>query len=122
MSELSMVYYNNLLSLPPLLILIYSSRELPRVMTVTSNFWEPRFQVFATLGGLLGFAISFTSMWFISNSTATFYGLTGSLNKVIVVIVGMIMFNEPTNTQNLSSIALGLAAGALLGFAKLRSR
>lgn len=30
----------------------------------------------AALGGLLGFAISFTSLWFISRSTATVYSLT----------------------------------------------
>lgn len=120
MNEFSMVFYNNLLSLPLLVVLILAFGEVP-TLAKSGTLGSPFFQLAATLGGLLGFGISFTSMWFISNSTATFYSLTGSMNKILVVVVGMLLFNEPTNSQNLCSIALGLGAGVLLTFAKSRS-
>jgi hypothetical protein len=37
-----------------------------------------------------------------------------------VVVVGMALFHEPTNAQNLGSIGLGLGAGVLLTFARAR--
>lgn len=44
--------------------------------------------------------------------------MTGSFNKIIVAVAGIVGFQEPTSARNLLSIALGLAAGALFGFAK----
>ena len=46
------------------------------------------------------------------------YSLTGSLNKIIVAVAGIILFKEPTNTNNVSSIIVGLAAGIVFVLAK----
>ncbi len=91
------------------------------------------------MGGLIGFAISFSSLWFLSQTTATIYSLVGALNKIPVAVVsrgqvgegrgpeesscvfrtpptsqlGIVGFNEPTNPKNLASIIIGLGAGVL---------
>jgi GDP-mannose transporter len=39
-------------------------------------------QIVAFLGGLMGFAVSFASIWCMSRTSATIYSLTGSMNKV----------------------------------------
>ena len=53
-----------------------------------------------------------------SRSTATVYSLTGSLNKIIVAVVGIVLFREPSNIQNIVSIGVGLMAGIVFVLAK----
>jgi GDP-mannose transporter len=65
MDEFSMVYYNNLLSLPCIFLLMYGFGELP-TLTNQPALSEPPFLVVAAMGGLIGFAISFSSLWFLS--------------------------------------------------------
>lgn len=40
------------------------------------------------------------------------------MNKVIVALAGIILFQEPTTAGNLASIAVGLGAGTLFVMAK----
>lgn len=72
MDEFSMVYYNNLLSLPPILLLMAAFGEFSTVGQQPA-LHSPTFLAVALLGGLIGFAISFSSLWFLSNTTATIY-------------------------------------------------
>ncbi len=46
-------------------------------------------------------------------TSATIYSLVGALNKIPVAIVGLLVFQEPTNPKNLGSIILGLLAGVI---------
>lgn len=117
LSELSMVYYNNVLSVPPLLLLSLAFGE-PRRLASYTHFSSPEFGVVVLLGALLGFGVSFASIWCMSRTSATLYSLTGSMNKVVVALVGMWWFAEPATPTNLLSIGLGLAAGFLFVFAK----
>ena len=50
---------------------------------------------------MLGFAISFASLWFLSKSTPTTYSLVGSLNKIPISIIGLVIFKTPTSVNNL---------------------
>uniref|UniRef100_A0A6S8I4N4 Sugar phosphate transporter domain-containing protein n=1 Tax=Dunaliella tertiolecta TaxID=3047 RepID=A0A6S8I4N4_DUNTE len=117
MTELSLVYYNNVLSLPPIALLALASGEFPKVL-YSPALWNPQFQVVAFIGAVLGCAISYTSLWYMSTSTATLYSLTGGMNKVIVATAGIILFDESSGWRNLLSIAIGLAAGLVFVFAK----
>jgi GDP-mannose transporter len=65
MDEFSMVYYNNLLSLPCIFVLMYMFGELP-TLAHQPALNNPVFLIVAGLGGLIGFAISFSSLWFLS--------------------------------------------------------
>lgn len=115
LSEFSMVYYNNLLSIGPVLILIAVFGEMPWTQPALHNL---EFQLVVLAGGLLGFGISFTSLWYISRTTATVYSLTGSLNKIIVAVFGIILFREITSFSNIFSIVMGLLAGIVFVLAK----
>ncbi len=75
MNELSMVYYNNLLSLGPILLLAAGFGELPKLASQEA-LRNPEFLMVAGVGGVLGFMISFSSLWFMSRSSATVYSLT----------------------------------------------
>jgi GDP-mannose transporter len=113
------VYYNNLLSMPPILVLMWVFNEFPGLLDQPA-LKNPHFQAVALLGGFVGFAISFSSLWFLSQTTATIYSITGALNKIPVAVVGLVAFHEPTNSKNLASIIIGLTAGVIFVQAKSR--
>lgn len=62
MDEFSMVFYNNLLSVPPILGLMWAFGEFPRLGSQPA-LANPAFLCVATASGLIGFAISFFSLW-----------------------------------------------------------
>jgi len=119
-NQMSMVYYNNMLSIPLTLLLVLLRGELVG-FGQQQALYQPSFQALAVLGGLFGFTVSLTSIWFVSLTTATFYSLVGSFNKVIVAAAGIWWFNEQSGVRNLASIAAGLLAGTLLPFIKMRA-
>jgi GDP-mannose transporter len=62
--------------------------------------------------------LSFTSLWFLSTTTATAFSLVGSLNKVPIALLGLFAFGAPATPQNIASIGVGLAASAVFVLAK----
>lgn len=121
MDEFSMVYYNNLLSIPPILVLIFFFGE-HKTLLAQPALQNPTFLFVALVGGLIGFGISFSALWFLSQTTATIYSLVGALNKIPVAVVGILVFRDPTNPQNLASILIGLGAGILFTYAKSKGK
>eukprot|EP00270_Netrium_digitus_P000195 TRINITY_DN10200_c0_g1_i1.p1 TRINITY_DN10200_c0_g1~~TRINITY_DN10200_c0_g1_i1.p1 ORF type:complete len:419 (-),score=108.92 TRINITY_DN10200_c0_g1_i1:74-1330(-) len=118
LGEFSMVLLNNSLSLPLAAVLILCFGELPYVFS-SPLCRDYRFWFIATLSGMLGLAISFTSMWFLHQTSPTTYSLVGSLNKIPLSIAGMILFRAPTSIANMSSILFGCFAGVLFARAKM---
>jgi GDP-mannose transporter len=114
MDEFSMVYYNNLLSIPPILALMFCFGE-HKTLLAQPALANPVFLLTALLGALIGFGISFSALWFLSQTTATIYSLVGALNKIPVAIVGILAFHEASSMQNLGSIFIGLLVRAWAG-------
>lgn len=106
LSEFSMVLLNNSLSIPIAAFLLLLSNEIPYVLhsPLLHNGW---FWTACTSSGLLGLSISFTSMWFLHQTSPTTYSLVGSLNKIPLSIAGIMLFSVPTSAANLSSILFG---------------
>lgn len=117
MATHSQVYYNNLLSLPFVCILAAVFGEPQRIMTDPS-FTSPSFHTVAALSCIVSFSISYSTLWFLSTTTPTTYGLVGSLNKIPVAVIGMVLFKTVYSTANIASIAVGLLAGVLFVRAK----
>jgi GDP-mannose transporter len=113
----SQVFYNNVLSIPFVLLLVILFDE-PRKLIVDPAVPSPAFHAVVGLSCIVGFSISYATLWFLSTTTPTTYGLVGSLNKIPVAVIGMALFNAPTTTANLVSIGVGLAAGVLFVRAK----
>lgn len=117
MSTQSEVYYNNILSIPFILVLIWGFGEhvsLPQDPALKSS----AFLLAVGVSCFVGFYISYAALWFLSTTTPTTYSLIGSLNKIPVAIIGIIVFAAPTTPANLASIAVGLIAGVLFVRAK----
>ncbi|XP_041005744.1 GDP-mannose transporter GONST1 isoform X1 [Juglans microcarpa x Juglans regia] len=121
LNEFSMVLLNNTLSLPLGILLIFIFNEVD-YLTRTPLLRLPTFWFVMTLSGVLGLAISFTSMWFLHQTGATTYSLVGSLNKIPLSIAGILIFKVPTSLENSASIFFGLIAGVIFARAKMRER
>ena len=117
LNELSMVFYNNALSLPLIAVLAWARGDLGRASSEPA-LGDPRFLAAAGASAALAFGISFTSLWFLSTTTATTFSLVGSLNKVPVAAVGLVAFGVPATAQNVAAICTGLVASAVFVWAK----
>ncbi|WOL04500.1 GDP-mannose transporter GONST1 isoform X2 [Canna indica] len=113
-----MVILNNTLSLPLGLLLMFVFGEVEYIYN-TPLLKMPMFWLVITSSGFLGLAISFTSMWFLHQTSATTYSLVGSLNKIPLSMAGIYLFKVPTSMQNFLSIIFGLLAGVFFAIAKL---
>lgn len=118
LNEISMVLLNNALSLPFGMILILLFGEWEYILHV-DVIRIPMFWIVATASGLLGLAISFTSMWFLHQTGPTTYSLVGSLNKIPISVAGVLLFNVPLSVPNSFSILFGLFAGVIFARAKM---
>ncbi|KAL5555499.1 hypothetical protein UlMin_037735 [Ulmus minor] len=121
LNEFSMVLLNNTLSLPLGILLIFVFNEVDYLFT-TPLLRLPGFWLVMTLSGFLGLAISFTSMWFLHQTSATTYSLVGSLNKIPLSVAGILLFKVPTSLENSASIFFGLLAGVFFARAKMLER
>ena len=121
LDEVSMVFINNILSIPLLILLVVTSGEVAGV--IYAEQWQKcHFLTAITTSGMLGLLISFTSLWFLHQTSPTTYSLTGSLNKIPTAAVGHFLFHSTTSSiTNTLSIAAGLAAGVVFTLTKLRS-
>ena len=119
LDEFSMVLYNNILSIPFVVVLMITDGEVPKFAYELQQ-QTPMFFIAASLSGVLGFAISIASLWFLSRTSATTYSITGSLNKIPTVVFGYFFFTTQTSFWNLLSVAFGLGAGLCFTGAKLK--
>jgi GDP-mannose transporter len=74
LDEFSMVFYNNLLSLPLIAGLMWWQGEwasLPQ----QPDLYNPAFLVVASLTGVVAFGISFSVLWFLSTTMPTTFSL-----------------------------------------------
>lgn len=117
LDEYSMVLYNNVLSLPLLIIAAGVNGEFTTILQEPAVY-NIRFQAAACLSAICGFLISFCSLWFLSTTTATTYSLVGSLNKLPIAIFGLFIFDTAWDIKNIASIAVGLLAGIVFARAK----
>jgi len=115
LDKISMVLYNNVLSLPLLLVVAGINGEYTSLLQEPA-LYNSRFQAAACLSALCGLLISFCSLWFLSTTTATTFSLVGSLNKLPIAVFGLIFFDAVWSAKNVASIAIGLLAGIV--FAK----
>jgi len=117
LDEFSMVFYNNLLTLGPSLVLMVCFGEL-RTLPLQPAWQSGGFLGALAVSCLLGFFISFASLWFLSTTTPTIFSLVGSLNKVPLAFIGMVLFHDPTTPSNIAAICIGLVAGVFFARAK----
>ncbi|KAG8628995.1 hypothetical protein KVT40_002860 [Elsinoe batatas] len=115
------MYYNNLLSIPILLICSiflenWSSANLAR------NFpTEQRNSIIVAMiaSGLSSVFISYTSAWCVRVTSSTTYSMVGALNKLPIAISGLVFFDAPATVASISAIGVGFISGIVYAVAKV---
>ncbi|KAF9354306.1 GDP-mannose transporter into the lumen of the Golgi [Mortierella sp. AD094] len=114
------VYYNNLLSLPVMLVLSFclegwTSGEFER--TFAPEVRSPLITAIL-LSGISSFLISYGSAWCVRCTSSTTYSMVGALNKLPVAASGILFFGDPATFGNIFGIFFGLIAGLLYSYSK----
>ena len=115
------MYYNNLLSIP---ILLLSSLFLENWSSanLAANFPpEHRNTIITTMviSGLSSVFISYTSAWCVRVTSSTTYSMVGALNKLPIAISGLVFFDAPVTTASVSAIFVGFVSGLVYAVAKM---
>ena len=116
------MFYNNVLSIPILLIASvfvenWSSEN------VAKNFPLERRQGIGAamlLSGLSSVFISYTSAWCVRVTSSTTYSMVGALNKLPIALSGLIFFDAPVTIPSVSAIGVGFVSGIVYALAKVK--
>ncbi|KAK6200089.1 GDP-mannose transporter [Scheffersomyces amazonensis] len=118
------MFYNNLLSIPILLISSFIFENWS-AENVALNFPEDnRFATIAAmvLSGASSVGISYCSAWCVRVTSSTTYSMVGALNKLPIALSGLIFFEAAVNFWSVSSIFVGFIAGLVYAVAKQRQQ
>ncbi|KAI7891793.1 uncharacterized protein EV154DRAFT_419836 [Mucor mucedo] len=114
------VYYNNLLSIP-LLLLPSLLLEDWSASNLLVNFppEERQARIWAMVfSGVSAFGMSYASAWCVRTTSSTTYSMVGSLNKLPIAISGLVFFGDVATVSNVSAILIGFIAGMVYSHAK----
>jgi GDP-mannose transporter len=109
-SEFGMAFYNNALSLPLLATMSILTGEVDTI-TSFSGWYDPLFILAILFSGSLGFAMSLSSFWLVSVTSATTYAVVGALNKFPLAILAIFLFKSVVTLSGSISILLGIGGG-----------
>lgn len=107
------MFFNNLLSIPVLLIMSLLVENWSKE-TFEHNFPAERrtsLIIAVLLSGTGGVFISYTTAWCIRVTSSTTYSMVGALNKLPLALSGILFFGNPVTVYNSLGIAVGFVAG-----------
>ncbi|KAF2715034.1 GDP-mannose transporter [Pleomassaria siparia CBS 279.74] len=116
------MYYNNLLTIPILLICSLFMEDWSSA-NITKNFpVEYRNFLIMTMifSGLSTVCISYTSAWCVRVTSSTTYSMVGALNKLPIALSGLIFFDAAVTFGSVSAIFVGFVSGIVYALAKVR--
>lgn len=115
------MYYNNLLSIPVLMVLSLTlERWTPANLALNFPTGERDKIITAMIfSGLSSVFISYTSAWCVRVTSSTTYSMVGALNKLPIAISGLIFFDAPVTFASVGAIAVGFVSGIVYAVAKI---
>ncbi|KAF3989592.1 hypothetical protein FT663_02852 [Candidozyma haemuli var. vulneris] len=113
-------YYNNLLSIPILLVATFVLEDWSPE-NIAKNFPPETRNATITamvLSGASTVAISYCSAWCVRVTSSTTYSMVGALNKLPIALSGLVFFDAAVNFWSVSSIFVGFVSGLVYAVAK----
>eukprot|EP00055_Hartaetosiga_balthica_P002896 m.139779 g.139779 ORF g.139779 m.139779 type:complete len:329 (+) comp24544_c0_seq1:176-1162(+) len=121
LSEWGMSYYNNALCVVLMCISSVLTGELHASLQ-SPAIYEMGFLVSLFLSGIVGTGLSFTVFWVISATSPTTYSMVGSLNKIPITILSVLIFKTHMSWKMIVSITFGLLSGIVYTRAKIKAK
>lgn len=140
------MFYNNLLSIPVLLVCTLFLEDWSGANVVKNFPLESRnnLMIAMFISGLSSVFISYTSAWCVRVTSSTTYSMVGALNKLPIAISGLIFFDAPVTffsvtvcplciilfgnldsgslTGRSQAIAIGFVSGIVYTMAKMQQQ
>ena len=115
------MFYNNLLSIPILLICTLLTENWSAA-NLAINF--PPGRQWSMVGamvftGLSSIFISYSSAWCVRVTSSTTYSMVGALNKLPIALSGLVFFDAPVTFASVTAIAIGFVSGLVFALAKV---
>lgn len=118
------MYYNNLLTIPVLLVCGLLSEDWSSA-NLARNFppeLRNRMIVGMVYSGLAAIFISYCSAWCIRVTSSTTYSMVGALNKLPIAISGLVFFSAPVTAGSVSAIFIGFVSGIIYAVARVKQQ
>lgn len=118
------MFYNNLLSLPIMIICSLVTEDWSSA-NLAKNFpaeTRKNLMIGMLYSGLGAIFISYSSAWCIRKTSSTTYSFVGYLNKLPLAISGIVFFDAPVTFGSVSAILLGFFSGLVYGYGKMKQR
>lgn len=123
------VLYNNVLSLPILLVLSFGFEDwggfINRLVNENTMMVNMKLLFSMMMSGFAGFFISFTTAWCLRVAPSTTYSMVGALNKLPVALSGLIFFpleRKAVNLGYICSIIIAFSAGMVYSYAQVMKK
>ncbi|CAI5756682.1 unnamed protein product [Candida verbasci] len=118
------MYYNNLLSIPILLLFTFLFEDWSSENILKNFPADNRAVTIAAmiLSGASSVGISYCSAWCVRVTSSTTYSMVGALNKLPIALSGLIFFDAAVNFWSVSSIFVGFIAGLVYAVAKQKQQ
>lgn len=118
------MFYNNLISLPIMIICSlvtedWSSANLAKNFPAESRNSLMIGMLYSGLGAIF---ISYSSAWCIRKTSSTTYSFVGYLNKLPLAISGIVFFDAPVTFGSVTAILLGFFSGLIYGYGKMKQK
>jgi GDP-mannose transporter len=116
------MFYNNLLTIPVLIVATLLFEDWSPENVKANLPIETRNSQFIGMiySGLATIFISYASAWCIRVTSSTTYSMVGALNKLPIAVSGLVFFNAPVTFGSVSAIFLGFVSGIVYAWAKVR--
>lgn len=118
------MYYNNLLSIPILLVATFVFEDWS-ADNLEKNFpAENRTSTILAMviSGACSVGISYCSAWCVRVTSSTTYSMVGALNKLPIALSGLVFFDAAVNFWSVSSIFIGFISGLVYALAKQKQQ
>jgi GDP-mannose transporter len=115
------MYYNNLLSIPVLVIcsLFFESWTPANINRNFPPLHRSPIITAMIVSGLSSVFISYTSAWCVRTTSSTTYSMVGALNKLPIAVSGLVFFDAPVTFASVSAIGVGFLSGIVYAIAKV---
>ncbi|KAI0127503.1 GDP-mannose transporter [Xylariales sp. AK1849] len=116
------MYYNNLLTIPVLIVGSLIAEDWSSVNFHKNFPIESRNSLMIGMiySGMAAIFISYCSAWCIRVTSSTTYSMVGALNKLPLAVSGLVFFNAPVTLGSVSAIFIGFVSGIVYSWAKVR--
>ena len=116
------MFYNNLLTIPILLVASLVVEDWSSANIIKNFPAESRTTIISAMvfSGLSSVFISYTSAWCVRVTSSTTYSMVGAINKLPIAISGLIFFDAPVTIPSVSAILVGFISGIVYAVAKVQ--